>query len=118
MQTERKKVMHKGQHVGDVDVPVYETIDELLASEENSRILSMFNKQNRIRIMGNERVKHTGERAGKKKRARIAFSVLTDEELASVARDYSALEILLNSEDVQARVDEQLAMMEDATAVS
>lgn len=111
-----KKVMHKQTVVGEVTVPVYETLSELTENEIEERILSMFNKQNAVRIMGNERAKHAIGRAGKKKRMGIAFNLLDSEELATVAGDFDALQGLLESKDVQARVDEYLSTDSDAAA--
>lgn len=109
MKETTQKVRHKSEVVGEVTVPVYETMEELMEKESAERILSMFNKQNCVRIAGNERAKHTEGRAGKKKRAQIAFNLLTSEELAAATGDYDALQALLESEDVQARVDEYLS---------
>ena len=117
MKEEVRKVVHKGSVVGEVTVPVYESMEELMEKESEERILSMFNKQNCVRIAGNERAKHTEGRTGKKKRAQIAFNLLTSEELTAVTRDYDALQELLESDEVQARVDEYLSgTPEGATA--
>ena len=67
--------------VGVVEVPEYENVDELIATESSERILSMFNKQNKIRIMGNERAKHQVGRIGKNKRFEIGFELLFNEDV-------------------------------------
>lgn len=109
-----KDVKTKGKTVGQVTVNHYETVQELVENESEERILGMFNKQNLIRMMGNERAKHGEGRIGKQKRTKIAYGCLTLEEAASVAQDYDALQELLNSDEIQARVDAKLA--EDAPA--
>ncbi len=109
MKTETKKVRHKSQVVCEVDVPIYESVDEIINSEPPERIVSVFNNGNHVRIMGNERAKFSGTRTGKKKRTQMAFNTLTVEELMACAQDSAALEKLLESEEIQARVDAQLA---------
>ena len=103
------KTGRPAKEVGVVDVPIYDTIDELIENETEEKILACFNQQNCIRIMGNERAKHTPGRVGKSVRMNVAFSVLTIEELTSVAGDPIALKTLLLSAEIQARVDAKLA---------
>lgn len=114
MKEETKKVMHKSTQVGEVTVPIYESFEELQNSEEEAHILNMFNKQNMVRIMGNERAKHGGTKAGKKKRMQLAYNLLTTVQLTEVAQDYDALQALLDSPEIQAQVDAALETQEAA----
>ena len=110
MKTETKKVRTGGNVVGEVDIPVYETVVELTEKEDESRILGMFNKQNAVRIMGNERAKHTLARVGKGKRFDIAYNLLWDildpEEAQEVLGNVEKLKEVINSDKVQNAVDE------------
>jgi len=90
--------------VSEVEVPVYETIDELLEHESEEHILNMFNKQNIIRLQGNERAKFKTTRAGKAKRRMLAFNTLTPEEISRFAGDFEGLQAYLDSPEVQARI--------------
>jgi len=109
MKTEVKDVRTGGKKVGVVEVPIYETVDELTATEDKSRILSMFNKQNAVRIMGNERAKHTLARVGKGKRFEIGFNLLPDivskEVIDAAIGDINKMKELVNTQDVQDAVD-------------
>ena len=104
MKETRKPVRTKGKIVSEVDVPVYDSVEEIINSEPSERIVAVFNNGNAVRIMGNERAKFSGVRTGKKKRMQIAFGLLTTEEMMSVAGDGAALESLLESDEIQARV--------------
>lgn len=116
MKNVTKKVRHgkdeggKSKVVAEVDLPVYETVDELIGSETDKAIVAMFNNANHIRIMGNERAKFSGTATGKGKRREMGFNCLSTDELMSVAQDAVALEALIFSEDVQARVDAKLGV--------
>lgn len=120
MQEVVKKVRHARKVVAEVSCPVYETLDELIASEKESAILAEFNHGNHIRIMSAKRATFSGTKTGKKKRHIAAFNSLTVDELMTVAQDADALEALLNSPDIQARVDTMLeedAMLEEEATV-
>lgn len=108
-----KQVKHKGKVVGEVLCPLYTTVDEILEAENAERIVAVFNNGNHVRIMGNERAKHSGVRTGKKKRTEMAFSCLTIDEMTSCATDGrpdpAKLQTLLDSPEVQARVDAKIA---------
>lgn len=108
MENTLRKVRHKGEVVSEVNVPVYATFDELVNSEKQERIVSVFNNGNAVRIMGNERAKFSGTRTGKKKRLQMAFNCVSVEELMAVQGNADALNALLESEEVQARVDAKL----------
>ena len=111
MKTVTKKVRTKGKVVSEIDLPVYESVDEIMGSEPADRIVAVFNNGNHVRLMGNERAKFSGTRTGKKKRLRLAFNCLTTEELMQVAGDDAKFEALLESDEIQARVDAKLQEM-------
>ena len=104
-----KKIRTKGKVVSEIMVPVYATVDEIVGSEPAERIVAVFNNGNHVRLMGNERAKFSGTKTGKKKRNQLAFNCLTTDELMSVAQDADKLAQLLESPEVQARVDAALA---------
>ncbi len=98
-----------GKVVGETTVPVYETLDELVAAENEKSILNMFNKANAVRIMGNERAKHSLARIGKNKRFEIAYNllwdILTPEEAKEVLGNIEKLKEVCASDRVQEAVD-------------
>ena len=99
--------------VGEVDIPVYDTIDELIENEDEAIILSLFNQQNAVRLMGNERAKHTMGRIGKGRRFEIAYNLLRDvvseEEFMEAIGNIETLKSLIASDKVQLAVDEYIA---------
>ena len=109
MQEVMKKIRTKGKVVSEITVPVYATVDEIVGSEPAERIVAVFNNGNHVRLMGNERAKFSGTKTGKKKRNQLAFNCLMTDELMSVAQDSDKLAELLESPEVQARVDAALA---------
>ncbi len=109
MKTELKKVRHAGEVVGTVDIPVYGNMEELVDNETDERILNMFNKQNAVRIMGNERAKHTPTVMGKGKLWDMAFNTLTPEEAASYAGKVDELKEFLEGDVIAERVKKLLA---------
>ena len=113
MQTVEKKVRTGKKIVGTVPVPVYETLAELSDGEDESRILSMFNKQNAVRIMGNERAKHTMAKVGKNRRFEIAYNLLWEifpaEEVQGVIGNIEKLKEVVASPKVQEAVDSYIA---------
>ena len=106
MITEVKDVRTAGKIVAQVEVPVYETIDELIAEVDSARILAMFNKQNCIRIQGNERAKFQPKRMGKVALLDAAFNNLTAEECNNFAGNAVGLRAFLESDEIQARVSQ------------
>jgi len=109
VKTDVKDVKTGGNVVGSVEVPVYENLAELTEKEDESRILSMFNKQNAVRIMENERAKHTLARVGKGKRFEIGFNLLPDvvekEVIDAAIGNIDAMKELVNSQPVQDAID-------------
>ncbi|KKL68760.1 hypothetical protein LCGC14_2121780 [marine sediment metagenome] len=100
--------------VGQVDVPIYESTDELIASEDEERILTMFNNANRVRIMGNERAKHQLKSVGKNKRFELGYELLTDDELRECVSSIETLKAKINSQELQDRIDAYIAENDDS----
>ena len=98
--------------VGEVTVDIYETLEELTANVKEEVILATFNKQNVIRLQGNERAKHQEARAGKTKRRGLAYNLLSQDELVQYAGNFAALQEFLDSDEMQARVDADIAASE------
>lgn len=104
MKSDLTKVMHKKEVVGEIDVPVYENLTELMENETEAQIVTLFNKMNKIRLQAAERVKHTEGRIGKGKARASAFNLLTTEEIVRYAGKFEDLQKFLDSEEMQARV--------------
>jgi len=109
MKTEMKKVRTGGNIVSEIEVPIYENVDEIAENEDAGRILAMFNNANVIRLMGNERAKFQPQRAGKQRRFELGYNVLTADEAMSVTGDIQALKELIESDEIQERIDAKLA---------
>jgi len=107
-----KKVKYDGNEVGTCTIPIYESVEELAETEAPDNILAQFNKGNTVYLMGVERNKHKPATAGKQKRAFIGFNVLTTDEITSCQGDPEALKELIESEEVQGRIDEYLLAQE------
>ncbi len=115
-----KKVMsivyHKKQKVGEVEIPVYDTLEELLQSEKPEVIVARFNKGNKITLQGNVRSKGHSTKGKKEQLKQLAFKLLTSDEIVSFAGRYNELEAYLVSDEMQARVQDYLASANDASA--
>jgi len=98
--------------VGEITCDIYENIDELIANVKPETILGLFNKANVIRLQGNERAKHQEARAGKTKRRGLAYNLLSSEELGQYAGKFAELQEFLDSDEMQARVDADIAALE------
>jgi len=107
-----KKVKYNGEEVGTCVIPIYETAEELVENETAENLLAQFNKGNTVYLMGVERNKHKPATAGKQKRAFIGFNVLTTDEITSCQGDPDALKTLIESAEVQTRIDEYLLAQE------
>ena len=100
--------------VGQVTIDIYESVDELVAGETPERILTMFNKQNTVRIMGNERAKHQLKSVGKGKRFELGYELLTDDELRECVSSIETLKAKINSQELQDRIDAYIAENDDS----
>ncbi|MHA2087322.1 MAG: hypothetical protein ACW972_03535 [Promethearchaeota archaeon] len=103
-----KNVRYDGKVVGTVVIPIYESVEELAENETSANILAQFNKGNTVYLQGIERNKHKPATAGKQKRAFIGFNLLSIEEAQSCQGDPDALKSLIESAEVQARIDAYL----------
>lgn len=106
------EVRHKSNVVGNVNVPVYENIDELRANVSDAEIVKLFNKMNKIEIQAAERNKHSTEKGGKKLRKETAFAIAaSDDTLRQRLQQCVTIEQLdafLFSDELQALVDAKL----------
>lgn len=122
MKSNEIEVKTKGVVIATVDVPTYETIDEVLESLEEVKILSLVNRQNKADLTNKARADRREKSAGKGKRYETAINVLATLEFedgetgldkmnacmqAEVPKE--ALDELLSSVEVQAAVDEALS---------
>ncbi len=98
--------------VGEVTCPIYESVDELVANVQAETLLGLFNKANVIRLQGNERAKHQDAKAGKTKRRGLAYNLLSQDELIKYAGNFAGLQDYLDSDEMQARVDADVAASE------
>jgi len=99
-------VRHKGQHVGDVEVPVYDTLEEIVEAHKETEIVELFNKQLKVQLQGKLRAKNSEASAGTKKALRQkAFNLLTNDEVAQYAGDFEGLSEFLTSPEMVARVE-------------
>jgi len=114
MKTVLSKVRHKGQVVAEIDIPIYETFDELMAAVAGNVIVDKFNKANKIDLQAAARSPFS-EKAGKQKRIAIAFDLLTTDEIISYVGNHAGLVQFMDSPEMQARIDVELA--KNTTAV-
>ena len=109
MKTEIKKVRLGKKVVDEVEVTIYETVEEILKNEEDKNILANEYYGRKVAIMSKARALHAPKKTGKNARFWIGLESLTPEELISVAGDKAAMEDLVASDDVQARIEEKIA---------
>ena len=107
-----KDVCTGGRKVDTAEVPVYATVDEILASEPAERVVTVFNKGNAVRIMGNVRAKHSPTRVGKNRRFNIAYellpSIVSEDVLDKCIGNIVELKRVMDSKEVQDAVDDYL----------
>jgi len=127
MKTESVEVKLKGKVVDVVDVPIYETVDELAGDIKEEEILQLINRQLRTDLCNKKRGEHRESAPGKTKRYNMAFNVfpsvtfsdgstglqkLTEiAQLPEESKRKEALDALLASPEVQAVVDERLGVI-------
>lgn len=107
------KVRYKTKVVEETTIPQYDTLDEIIGAVEESLIVDMFNRGNKIRIQGLIRNKYM-TKTGKEKRRGIAFNLLTTDELIRFAGDHNGLTAFIDSAEMALRVDAYLAENEPA----
>ena len=109
MYTVEREVKSRGKVLGTVTAEVFESIDEAIEHLKEDTVLSLVNEQYRTRKMNAKRALLSPSRKTKANRRRIAYNLLTKEEATSVLGDFEALQTLLDSPEVQERVDNYLA---------
>jgi len=106
MKIVKKDVEHKKKVVGTVDCPVYENLNEAVEHEGEDKVLSLFNKQNHIRIQAAERQKHALGRTSNQKRFNVGFNLLTTDELRQWQGRYEELAVWMRTDpDMKRRID-------------
>lgn len=113
MKTEMKKVRHKGQVVDEIEVPIYETMDELRAGVADAVVVDLFNKANVIALQATARSPYSEKKVGKQKRQSVGFDLLTTEEIMSFAGNHAGLLAFLDTPDMQQRIDEKLGVTDE-----
>ncbi len=129
MKTEDVEVKMKGQVVATVTVPTYETLEEVLDALEEAQVLNLVNRQNKSDITNKARADKREKSVGKGKRYETAINILAtltfengetglDRLNACIALGpgaKDAMDKLLNSDEVQAAVDDALADVEEVS---
>lgn len=124
MKHESKEVKLKKQVVAVIDVPVYETVDEIAEALKAEEIIALINRQIATDMTNAERGKHRESAPGKKKRYETAFNLFPSvtfndgetglQKLTAIASDpdegsrKSKLDALLASPEVEAAVTAKL----------
>jgi hypothetical protein len=114
MKEKLSKIRTGGKVVSEISIPQYETLEEILSSgKTEAQIVSCFNTANTIEIQGIERNKFVPARVGKEQKRKLAFNLLTFDELLSVKKEDGTMdavkfETLINSKlpEVEAKLAE------------
>jgi hypothetical protein len=104
MKKVESKVRYKGKVVEVISIPVFESMDEIMANNPKELVIAMFNRGNTVRLQGITRNKYS-TRTGKEKRRAIAFNLLTTDELIRFAGKHEELTAFIDSAEMSARVD-------------
>lgn len=122
MKTEAKVAVKSAKKVvARIDVPVYESIDELVEALGSDKVLKLANTQNKTNMKNDARAAATGE-PSKKALEEAAWAKITPEMLAAVTGDIEGIRNLLNTakEEVQKELAEKkataVAAVEDEVA--
>ena len=105
METKVSKVQHKGEVVAEIEIPIYENLDELMAAVSGEVIVDKFNKANKIDLQAAARAPFSEKKAGKAKRAAVGFDLLTTDEIVSFAGNHAGLQTFLQSPEMATRID-------------
>ena len=105
MDTKVSKVQHKGEVVAEIEIPIYENLDELMAAVSGEVIVEKFNKANKIDLQAAARAPFSEKKAGKAKRAAVGFDLLTTDEIVSFAGNHAGLQMFLQSPEMATRID-------------
>ncbi len=109
MKTEASKVKHKSEVVAEIDIPIYENIEELLAAVGGDVIVEKFNKANKIDLQAAARSPFSEKKAGKQKRAALGFDLLTTDEIMAYVGNHAGLMQFMESPEMQERIDAKIA---------
>lgn len=113
MKTVSSKVRHKGQIVDTIDIPIYETIEELQADVANDVIVDKFNKMNKIDLQAAARAPYSEKKVGKGRRMAVGFDLLTTEEIQQFVGNHAGLTKFMESPEMEARINEKLGVTDD-----
>ena len=125
MKTVSKDVKHEGVVKATLEIPQYETVEEISEALETATIISYVNRMIVTDTMNKERAKYRAAPASQTKRKQAAFNLLPlttfedgetglEKLTAIVGSDKSeaekeaAVNALLESKEVQANVDKKL----------
>ena len=109
MKTEPSKVRHKGEVVSEIEVLIYENLDELMAAVAGEVIVEKFNKANKIDLQAAARAPFSEKKTGKARRAAIGFDLLTTEEIIKFAGNHAGLQEYLDSPEMADKIDAKIA---------
>ncbi len=118
MKTEPSKVRHKGEVVSEIEIPIYENLDELMAAVAGEVIVEKFNKANKIDLQAAARAPFSEKKTGKARRAAIGFDLLTTDEIIKFAGNHAGLQEYLDSPEMADKIDAKIAETAPATAES
>lgn len=105
MQQVTKSVKTKGKTVGHVEVPQYESVEELVEHECEAEIIRLFNKMKVIDEQAKLRNQFSEGRTTKKALMKAAYNLLTVDEISKFEGDFDALQRFLQSDEMKQRVD-------------
>ncbi len=109
MKTEPSKVRHKGEVVSEIEVLIYENLDELMAAVAGEVIVEKFNKANKIDLQAAARAPFSEKKTGKARRAAIGVDLLTTEEIIKFAGNHAGLQEYLDSPEMADKIDAKIA---------
>lgn len=113
MKTEMCKVRHKSQVVAEIEIPEYESLEELTGAVAADVIVEKFNKANKIDLQAAARSPFSEKKAGKQRRAAVGFDLLTTEEIQNFVGNHAGLMEFMESPEMQVRIDDKLGTTAD-----
>ena len=111
MKTETSKVRHKGEVVSEIEIPIYENLDELMAAVAGDVIVEKFNKANKIDLQATARAPFSEKKTAKARREAIGFDLLTTDEIFKFAGNHAGLKEYLDSPEMADKIDAKNAEM-------
>ncbi|KKL28674.1 hypothetical protein LCGC14_2372780 [marine sediment metagenome] len=109
MKTETSKVRHKTEIVAEIEIPIYENLDELMAAVAGEVIVEKFNKANKIDLQAAARAPFSEKKTGKARRAAIGFDLLTTDEIIKFAGNHAGLQEYLDSPEMAEKIDAKIS---------